>query len=152
MDYSLGVWELREAERTEEAKNQKWNSKSYLTTKIIEQNKKLTDYVYGENLVWFLIIFFYFLFFSLEGWSWERENWSFSSIGLAAGLCRNRRGRETAATASRTGGVGRQPLLNGGVKNQSTYECAEEDNEDCGRICFKIPRIRVRLPKIMPMY
>ena len=41
----------------------------------------------------------------------EREL-PFFSIGLAAGLCRNRRGRETAATASRTRGVGRQPLLN----------------------------------------
>ena len=40
MDYSLGVWELREAERTEEAKNQKWNPKSYLTTQIIEKKKK----------------------------------------------------------------------------------------------------------------
>nr|POF09840.1 hypothetical protein CFP56_73418 [Quercus suber] len=29
-----------------------------------------------------------------------------------SGLCRNRRGRETAAAASGTGGVGRQPLLN----------------------------------------
>ena len=52
MDYNLGVWELREAERTEEAKNQKWNPKSYLTAKIIEQNKKLTSNVCGENLVW----------------------------------------------------------------------------------------------------
>ena len=38
----------------------------------------------------------------------ERENWSFSNIGLAAGLCKNRRGRETVAAASRIGGVGRQ--------------------------------------------
>ena len=52
MDYSLGVWELREVERTEEAKNQIRNPKSYLTAKIIEQNKKLTGNVYGENLVW----------------------------------------------------------------------------------------------------
>ena len=29
--------------------NQKWNPKSYLTTKIIEQNKKLTSNVCGEN-------------------------------------------------------------------------------------------------------
>ena len=36
VDYSLGVWELREAERTEEAKNQKQNPKSYLIAKIIE--------------------------------------------------------------------------------------------------------------------
>ena len=41
----------------------------------------------------------------------ERE-FPFSNIGLAIGLCRNRRGRETVAVASRTGGVGRQPLLN----------------------------------------
>ena len=52
MDYNLGVWELREAERTEEAKNQKRNPKSYLTAKIIEQNKKLTGNVCRENLVW----------------------------------------------------------------------------------------------------
>ena len=40
MDYSLGVWEFREAERIEEAKNQKRNPKSYLIAKIIKQNKK----------------------------------------------------------------------------------------------------------------
>ena len=35
----------------EEAKNQKRKPKSYLTAKIIEQNKKLTGNVCGENLV-----------------------------------------------------------------------------------------------------
>ena len=35
----------------EEAKNQKRNPKSYLTAKIIEQNKKLTGNVCEENLV-----------------------------------------------------------------------------------------------------